>query len=159
MRYSRRYLLFVGDRESQVSWLIWSAVGASIMIIRYRLLNHVSWYSEMGEEGWTAFDVCPDCKPKRRPAILALTAITKMMFDPNGLGKSFLALIYLSFGATVQWPQGVLARFQREFVVECCKLWRSLFHTSSGTHGRERKSSTPKCRWRSGRGVHVSFGI
>ena len=102
MRYSKRSLLFVGDRETQVSLLIWSAVGAAIMNIHYRLFKHVSWYSETDEEGYTAFDVCPGCKPKRNPAILALTAIAKMIFAPNGLGKSFLGPIYFIFGATVQ---------------------------------------------------------
>ena len=92
--------------------LIWSAVGAVIMNIHCRLFKHVSWYSEMGEEGYTAFDFCPGCKPERNPAILALTAIAKRMFDPSGLGKSFLGPIYFFFGAAVQWPREVLASLQ-----------------------------------------------
>ena len=52
-------------------------------------------------KGYTAFNVCPGCKPERNPATLALTAIALMMFDPNGLGKSFLGPIHFSFGATV----------------------------------------------------------
>ena len=47
--YSKRSLLFVGDRETQFSLLIWSAVGATIMNIHYRPFKHVSWYSETGE--------------------------------------------------------------------------------------------------------------
>ena len=129
VRYSRRSLLFVGDTETQHSLLIWSVVGAVIMNIHYRLFKHVSWYSDGDDEGYTAFDVCPGCKPERNPAILALTAIAKIMFDPNGSGKSFLGPIYFFFGGTVQWPERVLANLQRELVVAFCKLWRSLFHT------------------------------
>ena len=143
----------------ELSLLIWSAVGAAIMNIHYRLFKHVSWYSEMCEEGYTAFNVCPGCKPERNPAILALTAIANIVFDPNGFAKSFLGPIYFFFGATVQGQPRVLASFQRELARACCKLWRSSFIRSCGTHGRERKSSTPKCRWQSGRGLHVSFGI
>ena len=129
LRCSKRSLLFVGDRETQISLLIWSAVGAAIMNIHYRLFKHVSWYSETDEERYTAFHVCPGCNPEHNPAILALTAIAKMIFDPNGLGKSFLGPIYFFFGATVQWPENVLASLQRELRVAFCKLWRSLFHT------------------------------
>ena len=129
LRYSKRSLLFVGDRETQISLLIWSAVGAAIMNIHYRLFKHVSWYSEKDEEGYTAFNVCPGCNPKHNPAMPALTAIAKMIFDPNGLGMSFLGPIYFFFGATVHWPEHVLASLQRELVVAFCKLWRYLFHT------------------------------
>ena len=80
LRYSKRSLLFVGDRETQISLLIWSAVGAAIMNIHYRLFKHVSWYSEKDEEGYTAFNLCPCCNPKHNPAMPALTAIAKMIF-------------------------------------------------------------------------------
>ena len=57
VRYSRRPLLFVGDNETQSSLPIWSAVGPSITNIHDRLFKRVSWHCEMGEEGYTAFDL------------------------------------------------------------------------------------------------------
>ena len=135
LRYSNRSLLFVGDRETQIPLLFWSAVGAAIMNTHYRLFKHVSWYSETDEEGYTAFNVCPGCNPKHNPAMLALTAIANMIFDPHGLGKSFLAPFTSSSGRQCSGQRMCSLAFSANSRLHFARCGVPSFIRSCGTHG------------------------
>ena len=67
MRYSKRCLAFLGDAGVRAAFLVWLAVGGTIMGIHYRLFKKATWHSHCKvTERCTVFDCLrqpPGAKP------------------------------------------------------------------------------------------------
>ena len=132
MRYGKRCLSFIGADESRMLLIVWTVVGARLMIIHFRFFKHCTWYSH--REGETkqygVSDFCPraDGKIRKNPATEVLSELACMLFDPNGQGRPFLRPLHAYAGASIHWSEQVHRVLQKCLVLAMCRIWRQLVH-------------------------------
>ena len=122
--------LLVADRErTPMLFLVWLCVVKLIMPLHYRLFKRGVFYSHASSkpEEERRFGCFEFCSARRNPALKVLTAITAMLFDPNGAGREHLSLLLQRYGTnTAEWPSALPFAVQSSLLTAYARLWRLL---------------------------------